>query len=218
MLRRQLLDGARAAGLQGHVIFTTSGTTGEPKFACLSKDALLASARAVNEHLNVSESDVWLCPLPLFHVGGFAIFARGYLKGRVAPIVQGRWEPHTLVQALNVCKATLTSLVPTQVYDLVREECSLPDAVRAVIVGGGRLDSDVATRARQLGWPVLQSFGMTEAASQIATQSVRAPVDGEQGMRILSGWNVRVVEEVLEFSRGCPLQRLLGAPRRRVQI
>jgi O-succinylbenzoic acid--CoA ligase len=43
-----------------------------------------------------------------------------------------------------------------------------------VVVGGGHLDLETGRAARALGWPVLASYGMTEAASQIATQDFSA--------------------------------------------
>ena len=45
-----------------------------------------------------------------------------------------------------------------------------PETLRAIVVGGGRLNAETGRAARALGWPVLASYGMTEAASQIATQ------------------------------------------------
>src|SRR5688500_17581025 len=60
--------------LRAHVWLATSGTTGTLKLAALSKDALLASAAAVNHHLASDARDVWCCVLPAFHVGGLGIF------------------------------------------------------------------------------------------------------------------------------------------------
>ena len=64
--------------LQAHVWLATSGTTGALKLAALSKNALLASAAAVNRHLASDAGDVWCCVLPGFHVGGLGIFVDIY--------------------------------------------------------------------------------------------------------------------------------------------
>jgi O-succinylbenzoic acid--CoA ligase len=45
-----------------------------------------------------------------------------------------------------------------------------PGLLKAIVVGGGHLNAETGQAARALGWPVLASYGMTEAASQIATQ------------------------------------------------
>lgn len=147
-----------AIDLPGHVWLATSGTSGLLKLTALSKRALLASAAAVNRHLDAGAHDVWLCVLPTFHVGGLGIHARAYLSG--ARVVTAGWEG-----------VTLASLVPAQVSDLVRDRVAPPDSLRAVVVGGGALSADLHETARALGWPLLPSYGMTECSSQVATAS-----------------------------------------------
>lgn len=49
--------------------------------------------------------------------------------------------------------ARWSSLVPTQVVDLVNGEIQAPPGVRCIIVGGGALDMETGRRARALGWP-----------------------------------------------------------------
>lgn len=147
--------------LSGHVWLSTSGTTGALKLTALSKRALLASAAAVNRHLQSDAKDVWLCVLPAFHVGGLGIHARAFLSG--ARIVAGGWDG-----------VTLASLVPAQVSDLVRDRVVAPRSLRAVVVGGGVLSEELYSAARELGWPLLPSYGMTECCSQVATATLES--------------------------------------------
>ena len=142
--------------LPGHLWLATSGTSGALKLTALSKRAMLASAAAVNRHLQSDANDVWLCVLPTFHVGGLGIYARAYLSG--ARVITDGWNG-----------VTLASLVPAQVADLVRDGVRPPETLRAVVVGGGAMAAGVARDARALGWPLLQSYGMTECCSQVAT-------------------------------------------------
>jgi O-succinylbenzoic acid--CoA ligase len=157
-------------GLENHVLFQTSGSSGPPHRVALSKHALLASAQAVNRHLHVTAADCWGLALPLRHVGGFGVAARAFGAGcrfaRFAP----RWDAAAFGSWLDECHVSLTSLVPTQVHDIVSGNLRAPSCLRAVVVGGGRMDETTGRAARALGWPVLASYGMTEAASQIATQ------------------------------------------------
>ncbi len=158
--------------LAGHVLFETSGSTGGPKQVALSKPALLASAAAVNRHLEVSGKSCWGLALPLHHVGGFGVAARAYEAGCELKIFGQRWEAAGFCEWLGNSGVTHTSLVPTQVYDLVMAGLAAPPSLTAIVVGGGRLDPATGQAARDLGWPVLASYGMTEAASQIATQGL----------------------------------------------
>lgn len=165
--------------LSAHVWIATSGTTGSIKWAALSKEALLISAQAVNAHFSLSVKDVWLNPLPLFHVGGLGIYARASLTGsQVVPY--GKWDPKTFVDVVSDSCATITSLVPTQLFDLVIGGYSAPKSLCAVIIGGGYVAPSLFEKALQLNWPVAPSYGMTECCSQIAT----AP-PGEYNMNIL---------------------------------
>jgi o-succinylbenzoate---CoA ligase len=158
--------------LRGHVLFETSGSTGTPKWIALSKEALLASAVAVNAHLGVTPSSRWGLALPARHVGGFGVAARAFAAGCSFFEMPGRWDAQSFAEWLESNRITHGSLVPTQVHDLVRAGLRAPGSLIAVVVGGGRLDEATGQAARALGWPVLASYGMTEAGSQIATQSL----------------------------------------------
>ena len=135
----------------------------------LSREAVLASAKAVNEHLNSSASDIWSIEIPTYHIGGFAILARAQVSG--ARVIAGgsRWSAKEFVQRIGKNRVTLTSLVPTQVYDLVTAQLRAPECLRAIVVGGGALAPELYLKARALGWPLLPSYGLTECASQVAT-------------------------------------------------
>jgi O-succinylbenzoic acid--CoA ligase len=59
-----------------------------------------------------------------------------------------------------------------------------------VVVGGGALAKDIGLRALGMGWPLLQSSGMTEACSQLATE----PVD-----HLHSGFDPDSLERSVKF-------------------
>jgi O-succinylbenzoic acid--CoA ligase len=162
--------------LPGHLFVATSGTSRsgstQPRWVALSRQALLTSAHAVNRHLMAGANEVWAHALPLFHVGGLGILARARLSGAaVEEVTAGRWDPVVFHQRAHACHATFSALVPTQVHDLVAAGLSCPPALRAVVVGGGRLEPSLCEQAWALGWPCLPSYGLTETASQVATAS-----------------------------------------------
>lgn len=150
---------------RAHIWIATSGTT-QKKWVALSKEAFLVSADAVNAHLASNKRDVWLNALPLFHVGGLSIYARAYLSG--AKVYQcPKWDVVKYREILE--KATLSALVPAQVYDLVQGKYTPPKSLRAVVVGGDAISYDLYNQAVMLGWPLLPSYGMSECCSQVAT-------------------------------------------------
>lgn len=170
--------------LVAHVFIATSGTTGAMKLVALSKRAIVASAAAVDERLGVTSSDVWCRVLPRFHVGGLGIEARVQLAG--ARMIEMPWD----ARAFAASDATLASLVPAQVHDLVSAGLRPAPRMRAILVGGGAFDADACAAARELGWPVLPSYGMSECCSTVSVEDVllshleaRADGDGRLAFR-----------------------------------
>src|SRR5690606_2345222 len=99
--------------------------------------------KAVNEHLQAQPEDVWINPLPMFHVGGIGIHARAFLQqSKVFPF-EGRWNWQNYVAAIQKNKGTLSALVPAQLYDLVAAKIPCPSSLRAVIIGGGHLSDSL---------------------------------------------------------------------------
>jgi O-succinylbenzoic acid--CoA ligase len=166
--------------LSGHIFIPTSSSTGSVdslKIVALSKEAFLASANAVNSHIGFCSQDTWLNPLPLFHVGGLSTYARAWLSGgNVVDCFQVRkWDVKLFYDQLIQSAASFTSVVPTQLFDLVKAGLKAPGSLRGAITGGGKLEDGLLRDALTLGWPVLCSYGMTECASQIATGTYEHP-------------------------------------------
>lgn len=154
--------------LKSHIFITTSGTTGK-KCIALSKQACLLSAQSVNRHLQICQKDRWLLSLPLFHIGGLSILPRSFLSSSSVSIWSDSWNPDSFTSYLEEKNIQLTSLVPTQLYDLILKKLKSPSCLRAVIVGGGDLHPHLYQEARKLNWPILPSYGLTEVGSQVAT-------------------------------------------------
>jgi O-succinylbenzoic acid--CoA ligase len=201
-LGSELRDSLGREGIKGHVVFATSGSSGDAKFACLSKSALLESASMVNHHLRAGDEDTWLCALPVFHVGGFGICARAHLANGKLRVIESPWDAQAFADSAEEIGATMSSLVPTQVFDLVKARVVCPKNLRAVVVGGGALDTDLRSQALALGWPILESFGMTEAGSQIATRDLESMRSISLRLPILPGWSVRQNDDGLLEIRG----------------
>ncbi len=178
---------------RGALLFPTSGSSGQPKWVAHTRSSLLASAAGVNRHLQASAADRWLCALPTFHVGGAAVHARAALTNSPVFSLKGKWDAQHCLVALAEQRITLTSLVPTQLQDLVQAELHGPPLLRAIVVGGGALSGPLWLQARKLGWPVLPSYGLTEAGSQVATaslSSLNSPTP-PTALQVLDHWETR---------------------------
>ncbi len=165
-----------AKTLKAQVFILTSGSTAtseaDHKWVALPKAAILSAAAGSNSHFGSTSEDIWLHCLPDFHVGGIGIWARAFLaRSKVASMdLQEGWNARRFQETVLREGATLTSLVPAQVHDLATQRLESPRSLRAVLVGGGALSDGVYLAARDLGWPILRTYGMSEAASQVATE------------------------------------------------
>ena len=163
--RLQRIFDALVLKLSGHICLTTSGTQ-RLKLVAIQKSALLLAAGSVNQAIDSNDADVWLNPLPLFHVGGIGINARAFLSG--AKVIRlEKWSVQACLAILVDQSITLMSLVPTQLFDIVVEGHYCPPKLRHVFIGGALLSDCLRDRALALGWPIRSCYGMTETGSQV---------------------------------------------------
>src|SRR3954454_18335826 len=146
----------------------TSGTTSAPKPVALTYGNLLYSAMGSALALGLDEHERWLCPLPLAHVGGLSILVRSAIYATTA-VVHERWDTDRALDALRSNQITVASLVPTQLARLLDAGLRRPPALRWILLGGAPAPPALLERARDAGVPVAETYGMTEAASQIVT-------------------------------------------------
>lgn len=150
------------------VIIFTSGTTGTPRGAVLTYGAFFASAMASAYRIGVLPHDRWLCALPHYHVGGLSILLRSCLYGTAVDLWQ-RFDAPAIMEQLRRAPVTLISLAPTMLYRLLEQSGVAPPHLRLVLLGGAAAPPDLLERALEAGWPVAATYGLTEAASQVAT-------------------------------------------------
>jgi O-succinylbenzoic acid--CoA ligase len=158
----------------------TGGTTGFPKACVLSRGALDHAVAASAKNLGWQPDDRWQLCLSLAHLGGFSIVLRCLAarqpliltppKSSQASTGQGI-ELTSVVRDLTEHRATLISLVPTLLQRLLDlPNFPAPSQLRAILIGGDAVSSETLERARQRHFPVFTSYGLTEMASQVATQ------------------------------------------------
>jgi len=158
-----------------HTIIYTSGTTGRPKGAMLTYGNYWWSATGSALNLGLREDDRWLAPLPLFHVGGLSILMRGVIYG-IPALVHERFDPERVNQAIDEDGVTIVSVVAATLRRMLdaRGDKPYPPALRHVLLGGGPAPLPLLEECARRGVPVVQTYGLTETASQAATL---APAD-----------------------------------------
>ncbi len=164
------------------VVIHTSGTTSAPRPVELTYGNFLWSALGSAVALGLDPRERWLCALPLSHVGGLSILMRSAIYGTTA-VVHERFETDSVLNALREQSITLVSLVATTLARLLDAGLENPPALRCALTGGGPVPPALLDRARSVGVPVSQTYGLTEACSQVTTTPLAA-IDDVDG----TGW------------------------------
>lgn len=146
----------------------TSGTTGDPKPVTLTVGNVVASAVASAFRLGVTPGDRWLLCLSMYHTGGLAVPLRCALYGTTCVLQRG-FDAEEALRALQERDCTGVSVVPTMLRRMLRADRAFADSVRFVLTGGAPTPPELVADCENAGVPVCPSYGMTEAASQIAT-------------------------------------------------
>jgi o-succinylbenzoate---CoA ligase len=154
-------------------IVYTSGTTGIPKGVQLTYSNHWHSAIASAMNIGMDSSDRWLLCLPLYHVGGMAIVWRSLIYGTTA-ILQQCFDPEAVIRAIATEQVTMLSLVPTMLTRIL-ENAQFPDSLthwqnlRGILLGGAAPSQTLLNRCLELKLPIMPTYGLTEAASQVTT-------------------------------------------------
>lgn len=153
----------------------TSGTSGEPRLVRLTWRNHESSAMASAVNLGVRPDDDWLCCLPLYHVGGLSVIFRSAIYGTAVTVLDG-FDADEVLEHLQG-HITLVSLVPTMLKRLAERAGGVEELaaltrrgkLRAILLGGGPADPTFIRACLEAEIPVVQTYGMTESCSQVAT-------------------------------------------------
>ena len=187
----------------------TSGTTGDPKGVCRTHRAETLHAYLISIHQEISDDDVYLWTLPMFHVNGW-----GHIYA-----ITGMGARHVCTRGVDVAET----------FDRIREEavsyfCAAPTVlnmlgdhhaedggattgdsdVRVATAGAAPPEATIRTVEEEFGWDLKHVYGATETGPLITTSDAKRHFDADssdrfavkktQGIGYL-GTDVRVVDE-----------------------
>lgn len=198
---RARVDASGPARSAARVVLFTSGTTGQPKGALLSEEQFRASATASAANLGAFDAPRWLATLPLFHVGGLSMLTRTAYGGGCL-VLQRRFEAQDALRAIEQEGVTHVSAVATTLERLLDAlgPRPFPPTLHCALIGGGPVPAPLLARARSAGVAALQTYGLTECCSQVATERPE-DADGSTSGPPLPGVELRIVTAEGEETR-----------------
>lgn len=162
------------------VLLFTSGSSGTPKIAGLSHQALMRNALGAIKALDLRKEDCWHLSLPLYHVSGIATVFRCLLA--------------TAKVGFDGRKSNLLSLVPTQLLRMMKNNDPMLQGKKAILVGGAPIPDSLLKEAYERKLPIVTTWGMTETSSMMTFNG-----------KILDGREVKLGADGEIFVRGAIL-------------
>lgn len=186
----------------------TSGTTGSPKGVCLSEAAMQRVALALVQAMEPLDIRRHLCALP------FAVLLEN-IAGVMAPLLKGATCVTLPLQSLGLSGSSsfdaerfhevvvaqqpnsiilLPQMLRAWAGHLIQSGQRAPDSLRLVAVGGAAVGVKLIHRARALGIPAYEGYGLSEGAS---VQTLNLPGSDRPGAagRALPHAQIRIAQD-----------------------
>jgi acyl-CoA synthetase (AMP-forming)/AMP-acid ligase II len=162
----------------GGIFLCTSGTTGTPKGILLRDDQLSHVAAAVASHHRLSPADRGYCCLPLFHINAEVVGLLATLAAQACLVLDRKFSRRGFWPLIEAKRITWINAVPAIITVLAMDpfsETRPGGQVRFIRSASAPLaPATLARFERAFGIPVVETYGMTEAASMITAN----PLDG----------------------------------------
>jgi fatty-acyl-CoA synthase len=186
----------------------TSGTTGQPKGVVYSHRStwLHSMAQCMGNALGISERDVILPIVPMFHANAWGLPYASWMTGADLALPSRFMTPNAICGLIQTVRPTILAGVPTLFRDMLAySESNAADlsSVRAVLCGGSAVpEALIAGFEKRFGVPIYQGWGMTETSPLAALSVPPRRGDGRSSVqyrtlsgRILPGVELRIVDD-----------------------
>lgn len=200
--------GGFCGGEDTALVLHTSGTTSRPKMVPLLQRNVLASARHIAETLALAPDDVCLNVMPLFHIHGLIAATLSSLAAGAQVCCTSGFNALKFFGWLDAVRPTWYTAVPTMHQAILaraahNREIAARSRLRFIRSSSASLPPQVmASLERTFCTPVIESYGMTEAAHQMASNPL-PPLPRKPGsVGLAAGPEIAILDE-----RGDPLPR-----------
>ena len=188
----------------------TSGTTARPKGVMIThRNAYLNSVGFLIHHPMPSASERYLWTLPMFHANGWGFVWTTTAVGGTHVCLR-KVDPAGVFDLARREKITMLCAAPTILIAIanapVASREGVPRGVRVITAGAPPAASTIERVEQELGWTVMQIYGLTETSPAITiceehpehaalTTTERSGIKARQGVELITSGELRVVDE-----------------------
>ncbi len=180
------------------ILLFTSGTTGLPKGVKLSHQQVLATVdQVIKTHL-LGELDISYCFLPLFHINAQVVALLSTIISGGKLVVEEKFSASRFWNTVNQHQVTWVSAVPTVIGILIKGENTpeVPASLRFVRSASAPLPMLTGKRFEsRFGVPIIESYGITEAASQVCVNPLPPGKRKAGSVGLPAGVNLKIVAD-----------------------
>ncbi|MGB5188148.1 MAG: AMP-binding protein [Acidimicrobiia bacterium] len=182
------------------LILHTSGTTSRPKMVPLTHRNLAASAVHIADTLRLTPEDRCLNVMPLFHIHGLVAAVLASLYAGASVVCTPGFVAPEFFGWLDLCRPTWYTAVPTIHHAVVERAAREGGIAPASLRFARSSSSSLAPQLMQdlegaLGVPVIEAYGMTEAAHQMASNPLPPGVRKPGSVGPAAGPQVAIMSE-----------------------
>ena len=182
-----------ASAGRGGIFLCTSGTTGTPKGILLREDQLMHVAGSVTAHHRLTPADRGYCCLPLFHINAEVVGLLATLAAGACLVIDCKFSRRGFWELIETRQITWINAVPAIITILAMDPpVATQGRVRFIRSASAPLAPSALRRFEEtFGIPVVETYGMTEAASMITANPLDGPrTAGSAGRPVpRSGWS-----------------------------
>ncbi|MBI1185236.1 AMP-binding protein [bacterium] len=179
---------------QDQFVFSTSGSTGQPKQIVFNRNQLEISAGQTIDFFRLKSSDVLLCPFSMDYVAAKMMVVRAFVLDAELIFTGPVGNPMPLLGNLQ---AQFAALVPLQMQQILGEAESLAklNVCQNVIVGGAPISLLLEKQIReQVSSAVYQTYGMTETLTHVALRRINGKNADATYYKALKGVSLKLAE------------------------
>ena len=183
------------------LVLHTSGTTSRPKIVPLSQRNVTASAIHIGATLALTPDDVCLNIMPLFHIHGLIAAVASSLGAGASVCCTPGFNAFRFFAWFDEARPTWYTAVPTMHQALLPLAGRNRDAIararlRFIRSSSASLPPQVMTALEEtFGAPVIEAYGMTEAAHQMASNPLPPRPHFAGSVGIAAGPEIGIMDE-----------------------